>query len=93
MRRWARLPISARTSEKAWTLGDLLAHDTDCWHGCSDEHPWSHADGSTASKLSEVRELSEVELTVAKDVIGLQSFEAEYQQNEIDVNNGFGPSA
>jgi hypothetical protein len=67
-----KLLITAATNERAWSFADCLAHGIECREGnCGGEHPWSYHDGSTLSQLKCVRELSEEEFTVARDVIGL----------------------
>jgi hypothetical protein len=71
-----RLLISACSGEVAWTFGESLAHDAECWDDCSEEHPWSYFDGSTASQLSEMHEVSEEEFAIAKNAVGLSAYEA-----------------
>lgn len=71
-----RLLITARDSEEAWSFANSLAHDTDCCDGCNVEHPWSYIDGTTASTLSDLREISVQDFKASTDVIGLLTYDA-----------------
>lgn len=66
------LLIIASNEEEAWSLAHSLTHDFSHWEDDSDDqHPWSYGDGSTASKLSVVREVSEEQFDFVKETMGL----------------------
>jgi|ERR1035438_8943872 hypothetical protein len=68
----AHLLISASSAEEARSCADSLTHEFNHWNDGEDEqHPWSYGDGSTASKLRVVREVSEEQFTFAKEVLSL----------------------
>ncbi len=72
-----RLLITAHNDEEALGFADWLTHDADCWdHDCGDQHPWSYNDGTTASTLDSVREISEEQYKTIKDVVGLPMYDA-----------------
>ncbi len=66
------LLIIASNEEEARSLAHSLTHDFGhCEDDSDDQHPWSYGDGSTASKLSAVREVSEDQVKFVKEIMGL----------------------
>jgi len=63
------LLIIARSEEEAWSFANSLTHDCDWGDGCDIKHPWSYGDGTTASKLSVVREVSPEQFNFVKEVM------------------------
>lgn len=72
-----RLLIAADNDKEALRFANWLTHDTDCWdEDCADQHPWSYNDGTTASRLDSVREISEEQFKAINDVLGLLRYDA-----------------
>lgn len=88
------LLIVASSEEEAWSCAHSLTHDFAFWDDKSDDlHPWSYGDGSTASKLSGVREVSEEQFTVFREVMGLLVCEAGRGEMGTEVSSSSGPVA
>lgn len=86
------LLIIASSEEEAWSFAHSLTHDFGRWDNeTDDQHPWSYGDGTTASKLSVVREVSEEQFTFAKEVMGLMVCEAERGHARVEVSGRSGP--
>jgi len=86
------LLIVASSAEEAWSFGHVLTHDFGRWDDeIDDEHPWSYGDGSTASRLSVVHEVSEEQFAFAKEVMNLMVCEAERGHTGAGVSGRSGP--
>jgi hypothetical protein len=70
------LLIIALSEEEARSFADSLTHDYDSSNGCDYEHPWSYGDGTTASKLSIVREVSAEQFTFVKEAMASLVYDA-----------------
>jgi hypothetical protein len=63
------LLIIAFNEEEARSFAGSLTHDYDSGDGCDYKHPWSYGDGTTASKLSVVREVSAEQFNFVKEAM------------------------
>ena len=70
------LLIIARGEEEARSYADSLTHDYDSGNGCDYEHPFSYGDGTTASKLSVVREVSAEQFNFVKEAMASLVYDA-----------------
>ena len=73
------LLIIATSNKQAWSFADSLAHDCSWDDEGDDQHPLSYGDGTTASKLRGVREVSEEQFTFLEGVMSLLVYETERQ--------------
>ncbi len=69
------LLITADNDDDARSMANSLNHDADASNGeGSHQHPWSFGDGSTSSKLKLVREITDDQFSVIRDVMGLMIY-------------------
>ena len=83
------LLIIAFNEEEARSFADSLTHDYDSGDGCDYEHPWSYGDGTTASKLSVVHEVSAEQFNFVKEAMASLVYDTKIG-HMTELTNGLG---
>ena len=83
------LLIIAFSDEEARSFADSLTHDYDSGDGCDYENPWSYGDGTTASKLSVVREVSAEQFNFVKEAMASLVYDTKIG-HMTELTNGLG---